>query len=76
MVIVAGWHIGIGAKPQQRDWMSVALAIGGGLMLAYATPKIDALPTPIASVVSFPVSSGAFIAMLLEMSVPRPANGE
>ncbi|MEL6870458.1 MAG: solute carrier family 23 protein [Pseudomonadota bacterium] len=76
MVIVSGWHIVIGAKPQQRDWMIVALAIGGGLMLAYVTPKIDALPTPIASVVSFPVSSGAFIAMLLEMSVPRPANGE
>ncbi|MEO0574091.1 MAG: solute carrier family 23 protein [Pseudomonadota bacterium] len=77
MVTVSGWHIVQGAKPATRDWLIVAIAIAGGLSLAQIAPMLDMLPTPVTSVIGFPVSSGAFIAMLLELVIPKHAlNGD
>lgn len=77
MVTASGWHIVTGAKPASRDWLIVAIAIVSGLALAQIAPLLDVLPAPVASVIGFPVSSGAFVAMLLELTLPRHAqNGD
>lgn len=71
MVGVSGYHIALAGQPQRRDWSIIALAIGVGLGLWGLAPKMTMLPTALANFLSFPVSSGAFAAALLEWLIPK-----
>lgn len=71
MVGYAGYRLITDAGPRGRDWFIVGAAIIGGLALGRFGPMLDGLPQTVINVLSFPVSSGAFLAMLLEMLVPH-----
>ncbi|MEM7284238.1 MAG: solute carrier family 23 protein [Pseudomonadota bacterium] len=71
MVGVSGYFIVKSASPTGRDWGLTAIAVITGLMLSVIAPKMSFLPETVVSVMSFPVSSGAFVAMLLELLIPN-----
>lgn len=74
MVGVSGYHIALSAGPEQRDWTIIGLAIVVGLSLPLAEPWLTKLPTAMRNFLGFPVSSGAFVAIVLELLIPRSAN--
>lgn len=71
MVAVSGFHIVLAGRPRQRDWWVVGGGVIGGLLLSWLAPQLTLLPQGIINIIGFPVSSGAFLAMLLELSVPK-----
>lgn len=78
LVGLAGINIVKAQPPSNRDWMVVGLAIVLGYSTALAAPGLsDYLPASVINVISFPVSTGALFAVLLELIVPKgatPAN--
>ncbi|MEL7538297.1 MAG: solute carrier family 23 protein [Pseudomonadota bacterium] len=70
MVGYAGYRLIVEAGAGRRDWIIAAIAVIGGLTLGEIGPSMDVLPQSVINVISFPVSSGAFIAMLLEIALP------
>ncbi len=73
MVAYAGWRLVVDAGPKRRDASIVALSVIGGLALGHWGPMLAMLPTGVINVISFPVSSGAFIALALEILLPNPS---
>ena len=71
MVGYAGYRLVVDAGAGGRDWLIVGVALAGGLLLGRYGQALDVLPQSVINVISFPVSSGAFIAMLLEVAIPR-----
>lgn len=71
MVAVSGIHIARGDTDAQRTRVVVGIAVVSGLVLGIVGPKLTAVPEALRMLISFPVSSGAFIAMLLEALLPR-----
>ncbi|MEE4661332.1 MAG: solute carrier family 23 protein [Halieaceae bacterium] len=57
----------------RRDWFIVACALPGGGLLSQFAEALTWLPLQVRMVLQFPVSTGAFIAMALEVLLPRPA---
>ncbi len=70
MVGVSGYRIVAERAAGRRDWLIVVAAIIGGLACGALVPKISGLPPAVANVLGFPVSSGAFIALILELCIP------
>ena len=71
MVAVSGFHIARADADPQRSRTIVVAAVVSGLLLGIIGPKLTVLPDALRMLVSFPVSSGAFIAMGLEVLLPR-----
>ena len=71
MVAYAGYRLLVDHGAGRRDWIIVGVAIAGGLLLGRYGNTLDGLPESVINVISFPVSSGAFIAMLLEVTLPQ-----
>ena len=71
MVGISGYQIVRTNNPGRRDWFVVCAAIASGLALSATGDTFSALPPSVINVIQFPVSSGAFVAMLLEVVVPR-----
>lgn len=71
MVAVSGIHIARGDTDAQRTRVVVGIAVVSGLVLGIVGPKLTAVPEALRMLISFPVSSGAFVAMLLEALLPR-----
>ncbi len=74
MVGISGYKIVAERAAGLRDWIVVAISVAGGLACGWIVPQLG-LPEALASVLSFPVSSGAFIALVLELSVPKSPRG-
>ncbi|MEL7297046.1 MAG: solute carrier family 23 protein [Pseudomonadota bacterium] len=72
MVIVSGYQIAASHRATQRDWSVISLAIGCGLLTTtpWAAPLLDQLPPAVSHFFGFPISSGAFFAILLDVVVP------
>ncbi|MEO1116582.1 MAG: solute carrier family 23 protein [Pseudomonadota bacterium] len=71
MVAMSGFHIARADADRKRSRTVVITAVVSGLALGVVGPKLTALPDALRMLVSFPVSSGAFIAMALEVLLPR-----
>lgn len=70
MVGISGYHVVADRARGIRDWFIVIAAIAGGFAAAHWVPQIDGLPSTVANIFGFPVSSGAFIALALELVTP------
>ncbi|MEM9171690.1 MAG: solute carrier family 23 protein [Pseudomonadota bacterium] len=72
MVAVSGWNIVSNADQPRRAQLIVWPAIAVGLCIPLVLQKLPGLPSGITTVLGFPVSTGAFAAMILELVIPRP----
>ena len=72
MVARAGWGLLAGGAIGRRGWCIAAGAAAGGWLLAEVSARAG-LEGPAALFLQFPVSNGAFLAMALEVLVPRRA---
>lgn len=71
MVALSGLQIAREAEDRRRTAVIVAVSVAAGLALGIVGPRLTMLPEALRMLVSFPVSSGAFIAMGLELTLPR-----
>ena len=76
MVGVSGYYVIVSKHVTTRDWILVLTAIVGGLSLSFVGPELTFLPQDVINIISFPVSSGAFIAMILELIIPKHVTKE
>lgn len=76
MVLVSGWKVITSRETSRRDHVLVAIALISGLALGQIGPTLTGLPNALRNFISFPVSSGAFVALLLELAIPSPRKGE
>lgn len=72
MVLVSGWKVIRSRETTGRDHALVAIALLSGIALGEIGPKLSGLPEALQNFISFPVSSGAFVALLLELVIPSP----
>ena len=71
LVVDAGINILRDGCGSSRDWCIVAIAVAGGAILSQTAEQLTLLPHQLRMILQFPVSTGALIAMLLELSLPR-----
>ncbi len=72
MVALAGVNLVKAQPPSGRDWMVVLLAITLGYGTSIGAPELAGiLSANVISVISFPVSTGAVFAVLLELIIPK-----
>jgi len=72
MVARAGWGLLAGGAIGRRGWTIATVSAVGGWLLAEATARAG-FEGAGALFLQFPVSNGAFLAMALELAVPRTA---
>ena len=72
MVGISGYQIVNSSDPRQRDWLLVIVSAVSGLALSRTGDAFAALPAGLVNIIQFPVSSGAFVAMILEVLIPKP----
>ncbi|MEL6367122.1 MAG: solute carrier family 23 protein, partial [Pseudomonadota bacterium] len=71
LVGVSGWLM-IGGRDADRRTIAIsAAAVLFGPVISSLVPQWDGAPRALATFVASPVSTGAFIAMLLELLIPR-----
>lgn len=66
MVAYSGYRIVRTGSPRKQDWFLVAVAVTGGLIIAVLVGHADFLPDDLVTVMQFPVTTGAFIAVCIE----------
>lgn len=71
MVGMAGIGILRQSQSRARDWSIAGVAIVGGWVISYALNFVDFFPDQLKMILQFPVSTGAFLAMILELSIPK-----
>ncbi|MEM0955405.1 MAG: solute carrier family 23 protein [Pseudomonadota bacterium] len=71
LVVDAGINILRDGCVGRRDWFIVFTALAGGAVLSQTADQLTALPYQLRMILQFPVSTGALIAMILELIVPR-----
>ena len=72
LVAAAGVNILRNGCAGRRDWLIAACALLGGGVLSQTADSLSFLPQQVRMILQFPVSTGAFIAMALELLLPRP----
>jgi len=72
MVGISGYQIVNSSDPRRRDWLLVIVSAVSGLVLSRTGDAFAALPAGLVNIIQFPVSSGAFVAMILEVLIPKP----
>ena len=71
MVGISGYQVVNSSDPRQRDWLLVIASVVSGLALSRTGDAFAALPPGVVNIIQFPVSSGAFVAMILEVLIPK-----
>ncbi len=71
LVGVSGYRVVEANRPGRRDWTIVAGAIVLGNVVALLIDRVPGLSEEVVMMLQFPVSTGAIIAILLEITVPR-----
>ena len=67
MVFLSGIAIVNSGAQKNRRWGVVIAAVACGLLLSFAIPYIDFIPSWLATFLTFPVSTGAVIALMVEV---------
>lgn len=70
MVAVAGIQLVLSGGFAVRSGVIVALSVTGGYIVSEWVPQVELMPQGLQTVLGFPVSTGAFIAVLLELVWP------
>jgi len=70
MVTMAGFQLVLSAGFEVRSSLIVGLSVSGGYFLAEWSPHIEGMPQALQAVLGFPVSTGACLAVLLEVAWP------
>ena len=71
LVVVSGYKIVVESLPESRDWMLVGLACVLAYLTVFFIDSVPGLPKTFVSVLSFPVSTGALLAMFFEIVIPK-----
>ena len=71
LVVVSGYKIIVESLPTGRDWILVGLACVLAYLIGLFVDSVPNLPKTFASVLSFPVSTGALLAMFFEIIIPK-----
>lgn len=74
MVGLSGLRVVLLGQPRRRDWLVVGIAMAGAYLIPALAAAIPALPEPLRILLQFPVSTGAFMAVLAELVLPRAAS--
>ena len=72
LVVVSGYKIIAESLPESRDWILVGLSCLLAYLIAFFIDSVPSLPKTFVSVLSFPVSTGALLAMFFEIVIPKP----
>ncbi len=67
MVAYSGFRIVRTGSPGRQDWIVVTVSILGGLMASWLVADLTFLPSGVITVIQFPVTTGAFIGLCLEL---------
>ena len=68
LVGLAGFRIVRTGSPDKTDWIIVGIAVVGGWLVSLVVEYLSFLPAAFVTVVEFPVTTGAFIALMIEIS--------
>ena len=71
LVVVSGYKIIVESLPTRRDWILVGLACVLAYLIGLFVDSVPNLPKTFVSVLSFPVSTGALLAMFFESVIPK-----
>ena len=71
MVGVSGWLMLGGTAADRRTLVIAAFAVILGPALSFTAGRLPTIPNILSTFLASPVSTGAFIAMLLELLIPR-----
>ena len=75
LVVVSGYKIIVESLPTRRDWILVGLACVLAYLIGLFVDSVPNLPKTFVSVLSFPVSTGALLAMFFESVIQKNENG-
>ena len=67
MVFLSGISIVNSGAQKSRRWGVVITAVGCGLLLSFCVPYLDFIPSWLVTFLTFPVSTGAVIALVVEI---------
>ena len=67
LVGLAGFRIVRTGSPEKVDWVIVGIAVIGGWLTSLVVDQMSFLPAAVVTVVQFPVTTGAFIALMIEL---------
>lgn len=70
LVAFSGFRVVEMAQPKARDWIVVALAIVLGYVISMFIDLVPNLSSEIVILFQFPVSTGALVALVLELVIP------
>jgi NCS2 family nucleobase:cation symporter-2/xanthine permease XanP len=73
MVGLSGLRVVLLGQPRRRDWLVVGIAIASAGLIPALVQALPGLPEPVSMLLQFPVSTGAFMAVLAELLLPRAA---
>jgi len=71
LVVVSGYKIIAESLPKKRDWILVGSACSLAYLISFFIDSVPGVPENLVSVLSFPVSTGALVAMFFEIVVPK-----
>ena len=71
LVAISGYRVIEAAGPNARDWTVVGLAIVLGYLISFFIDRVPGLSAEVIMVLQFPVSTGAMMAIILEVAFPR-----
>ena len=70
LVVVSGFRVVEMAQPKARDWTVVVLAIVLGYVISMSIDRVPNLSPEIVILFQFPISTGALVALVLELVIP------
>jgi len=70
LVALSGFRVVEMAQPKARDWTVVGLAIVLGYVISMSIDRVPNLSPEIVILFQFPVSTGALVALILELVIP------
>ncbi len=76
MVAYAGWRIVVSGPIVSRDYWVVGIGVAGGYLLASAVGTFTWLPRSVQMTLQFPASTGAMVALVAELILPKHADAK
>lgn len=70
LVAFSGYKVVEMSRPRRRDWILVGAAIVLGYLVSMNIDRVPGLSAEVLMVLQFPVSTGAMIAVILELAIP------
>ena len=75
LVFLSGLNIVESGAVEVKSWPLVGVAVVVGIAASFITPHLEFLPKWLATLLQFPISTGAIVAMLMEVFRPKKILG-